>query len=125
MESEAAGIGTLASPVEGNWLFSRLPGHVADTLTTEQRDAIHQIIATASLGRPPVNIRFSFPLAKWRLYLAVIAGSERRDETRRARDRAHHPLHTLGNFFFALGVAMLFYLAIFFALALHSAIIEF
>jgi hypothetical protein len=125
MESKTAVGGVAVSPVEENWLFSRLPEEVADTLTVEQRHAIHQIVATSSLGRPPVNIRFSFPLAKWRLYLAVIAGSERRNDSRRARDRSHHPLQTLGNFFFALGVAMLFYLSIFFALALHSSIIEF
>jgi hypothetical protein len=115
----------MTSQAEENWLFSRLPHHVADTLTAEQRHAIHQIVATSSLGRPPVNIRISFPLARWRLYLAVIAGRERRNETRRARERGHHPLQTLGNFFFALGVAMLLYLGVFIALALHSAIIEF
>lgn len=124
-ELEAASAGMAASGREENWLFSRLPEHVATTLTSEQRRAIHQIVASSSLGRPPINIRFSIPLAKWRLYLAVMAGRERRGERRRAQDRAHHPLQTLGNFFFALGVAMLFYLAVFFALALQSAIIEY
>ena len=125
MESETAGAGMIVSGREENWLFSRLPDHVAGTLTSEQRRAIHQIVATSSLGRPPVNIRVSFPLARWRLYLAVMAGRERRGDYRRTQDRSHHPLQTLGNFFFALGLAMLFYLAVFFTLALHSAIFEF
>lgn len=124
MESPAASADMVASNAEENWLFSRLPDQVARTLTPEQRAAIHQIVMT-SAGRPPVNIRVSFPLAKWRIYLALLAGRERRNDERRAKDRVHHPLQTLGNFFFALGLAMLFYLAVFFTLALHSAIFEY
>ena len=33
MKSELASMGTLASRGEENWLFSRLPGPVADSLT--------------------------------------------------------------------------------------------
>lgn len=124
-ESQAASADMVASDTEDNWLFSRLPENVAGTLTAEQRAAIHEIVVTSPAGRPPVNIRFSFPLAKWRIYLALLAGRERRNDQRRAKDRVHHPLQTLGNFFFALGLAMLFYLAVFFTLALHSAIIEY
>jgi len=54
-----------------------------------------------------------------------MAGVERRDAGRLAVERVRHPLHTLGNVVFAVGLAVLFLLAAFLAIALQSAILEF
>jgi len=46
----------------------------------------------------PVDARVSVPLpGKRRAYFVVLGGLERRNETRRQRDRDRHPLLTLGN----------------------------
>ncbi len=121
--ASAGGIGLLEP--DDNWLVSRLPEQVADSLTAEQRHALHDAVTTPTPGRPPVNLRFSVGAAGWRVYVAVMAGVERRNADRRAVERTRHPLHTLGNVFFAVGLAVLFLLAAFLAIALQSAILEF
>ncbi|MCZ6770416.1 MAG: hypothetical protein O7G83_00335 [Proteobacteria bacterium] len=54
---------------------------------------------------PPINIRVSIPLIFGRWYFTIVGGPERRDRTRRAKERRKHPLLTFGNviFFFVVG----------------------
>jgi hypothetical protein len=108
-----------------NWLLSRLPNGIVETLSSEQRQAIHEALMSGTSSRQPVNIRLSLPFLKWRFFITVISGGERRSNSRLTAERAHNPLRTLGNLFFALGLAFLFYLAALVAVALQSAIIEF
>ncbi|MCG8508364.1 MAG: hypothetical protein MI741_03970 [Rhodospirillales bacterium] len=108
-----------------NWLLARLPDGIVETLTIEQRQAIHDALLSGGASRQPVNIRLSLPFLKWRFFITVISGGERRSRSRLADERAHHPLRTIGNLFFVFGLACLFYLAALFAFALQSAIIEF
>ena len=121
-QASAGGIGFLEP--DDNWLVSRLPEQVAGSLTAEQRHALHDAV-TVPPGRAPVNLRFSIGPARWRVYVALMAGVERRNAGRLAVERTRHPLHTLGNVVFALGLAVLFLLAAFLAIALQSAILEF
>ena len=51
----------LGHALQADSLFARLPAWVMDTLTAEQRDAIHEAVCDPSLRHPPVNIRFSLP----------------------------------------------------------------
>jgi hypothetical protein len=108
----------------GNWLFGRLPDWVLDSLTTEQKDAIHEVLTDPTHNRPPVNIRLSVPFLKWRFFVTVFGGEEKRNATRRSRERHLYPLRTLANVFFVVGMITLFYVIAIFALALHTAIIE-
>lgn len=108
-----------------NWLLARLPDGVVETLTSEQRKAIHEALTSGGASRQPVNIRLSLPFLKWRFFITVISGGEKRSHDRRAADQAHHPVRTIGNFFFVTGLACLFYLVALIAAALQSAIIEF
>ncbi len=108
-----------------NWLFSRLPSPVIGSLTEEQFEALRQAVDGSGMTRHPVNIRFSLPFGSRRYFFTFVVGSERRARARLARERAHYPLRTAGNFFFMLGMATLFYLLALFAVALYSAIIEF
>jgi hypothetical protein len=45
----------------------------------------------------PVNIRVTIPFIPRPIFLAVIAGPERRNAARRRLERARHPLATWGN----------------------------
>jgi len=62
-------------------------------------------------ARPPVNIRMSVPLLRWRFYFAIQGGQERRGAERLAAERGYHPLRTPGNVLFIVGAAMVIYLA--------------
>lgn len=106
-------------------LFAHLPRHVADGLTPEQRAAIGRALAARVPPPPPVNIRVTLPLPGRRVYLAILAGRERRGATRRQADRERHPLHTAGNFLFILGGAMGFYLLVLLAFLLNSSVLEY
>ena len=74
-------------------------------------------VSTASEDQPeidrdwashPINIRVSIPLIFGRWYFTIIGGPERRDRTRRAKERRKHPLFTLGNviFMFIVGTVI-------------------
>ena len=62
----------------------------------------------------PVNIRVTIPFLPRPIFLAVIAGGERRSTARRRLERARHPLGTWGNLatfvaaFAICGTAILF-----------------
>lgn len=122
-KASAGDIGVLEP--DDNWLVSRLPEQVAGSLTAEQRHALHDAVTAPTPGRPPVNLRLSVGPARWRVYVALMAGIERRSAERLAVERHRHPLHTLGNIVFAVGLAVLFLLAALLAIALQSAILEF
>jgi hypothetical protein len=76
-----------------------------------------------------VNIRLSLPLPFGRAYITLLAGHEKRNPKRLARERADHALWTLGNIlFFSVASAFLFVLSatgLFAALLLFSSVIEF
>ncbi|MEE9317700.1 MAG: hypothetical protein V3U48_05360 [Rhodospirillales bacterium] len=108
-----------------NRFFERLPEWVIDTLSPEQKEAIHQAAEDPSWGRSPVNIRFTLPFLSRKYYITVVGGSERRSDERRAKERHHYPLRTLANIFFFVGLATVFYVAAVIVLALQTAIVEF
>ena len=105
--------------------FERLPEWVIDTLSPEQKEAIHQAAEEPSWGQSPVNIRFTLPFLRRKYYITVVGGSERRSDERRAKERHHYPLRTLANVFFFVGLATVFYMAAVIVLALQTAIVEF
>lgn len=115
----------VAETVQANWLFERLPAWVVDTLSAEQKEAIHKVIDDPSWKRPPVNIRFTVPIIHKRFYITVVSGEEKRSVERRRRDRHAYPLRTAANVFFFIGIATVFYVVAVIALAMQSAIIEF
>ncbi len=108
-----------------NWLFERLPDWVMDTLSSEQKEAIHEAVENPAWKRPPVNIRFTVPFFKSEFYITVVGGEEKRNAERRAQERHKYPLRTVSNVFFFIGLGTLFYMLAVFLLALQSAIIEF
>ena len=116
---------TAAAAAQANWLFERLPEWVMDTLTSEQKEAIHETLENPLWKRPPVNIRFTVPFFKSKFYVTIVGGEEKRSAERRAQERHKYPLRTIANVFFFIGLGTLFYMLAVFLLALKSAIIEF
>lgn len=114
----------LTRVLQANWLFARLPPWVVDTLTTEQREAIHKA-ATDPWDRHRVDIRLSVPFAHRRYYMTVVSGGERRPADRVHTDRHRYPLRTAANVFFFIGVAVGFYAVALIGFAVYSAILEF
>lgn len=68
--------------------------------------------ASGAAGRPPVDIRVSLPMLRWRFYFAITGGRERRGAERLAAERGRYPLRTPGNVLFVIGGAMVIYLAL-------------
>ena len=115
----------LGNALHADSLFARLPAWVMDTLTAEQRDAIHQAVCDPSLRHPPINIRFSLPAFGRRYFLTIIGGAERRDAQRRAQERTRHPLRTIANFLLFLFLGALIYVLSVASLLLHRSFVNF
>lgn len=106
-------------------VFARLPEWVLDTLSTEQKEAIHNAVAQQSWRKHTIDIRLSLPVFGHRFYVTLVGGEEKRDVGRIKQERHHYPLRTLANVFFFLGIATVFYVVALVGMAMHSAIIEF
>lgn len=93
--------------------FSRIPAEVAETFTPAQLDAVKRAFGARSRGAHSIDLRLSIPLIIRRVYLVILAGSERRESDRRAVDRLLAPVWTLANGFLMLffGVVLLLSLA--------------
>lgn len=106
-------------------IFDRLPKWVLDTLTSEQKEAIHLAAEEPAWRRSAVDIRLTIPFFGRKFYFTIVGGAEKRSDERRAEEHHQYPLRTAANIFFFIGLATLFYAAAVVALALQSAIVEF
>lgn len=94
--------GTFISDPQNDPFFDRLPAPVSNQLSTDQKKAIAAALPGYGSTKPPVNIRLSVPMLRWRFYFAINSGKERRSKPRLAADRRHNPLATRGNTLFVL-----------------------
>lgn len=106
--------------IQSEWLFTRLPEWVVDSLTSRQKVAIDSAVGTRAWSRPPVNIRFNLPFLKRRYYVTVVSGEEKRTPKRLAEERAEYPLRTLTNAFFFVGVLTATYVVALVGLGVYS-----
>jgi hypothetical protein len=67
---------------------SRIPPEIAASFTPGQLAAIHTAFALRTLPRHSLDLRRSIPTPWGRMYLAIVAGREKRGHARRAADRA-------------------------------------
>ena len=111
--------------MHGDGLFARLPGSVIDTLSNEQKEAIHHAADQSNWSAHPLNIRVSIPFIRRRFYITVVGGEEKRSAERRTHDRNRYPLRTIANIFFFLGIGAVIYAAALFVLAVNTALIRF
>ncbi len=86
-------------------LLAQLPPEIVASFTPEQRAALWDLSHAPSWHRYPVNLRFGLPWFHHRLFVTVVAGSERRNPERAARERALNPLLTLPNTLFMISAA--------------------
>ncbi len=115
----------LGYALQADSLFARLPAWVMDTLTAEQRDAIHQAVCDPSLRHPPVNIRFSLPTFGRRYFLTIVAGLESRRPRRRAQEQTRFPLRTVANFLFFIFLGALIYALSIASILVHRSLTGF
>ena len=123
MSGEAV-VSTSADTPQTTDLMARLESPIANSFSPEQKDALARAFAPG-WNRHPVNIRVSMPWVGGRFYLTLIGGKERRDTHRRTLERQRHPVATIGNFFFVIGLGAIFYIGAIMAVAVQSSIIEF
>ena len=83
------------------------------------------IKAPVNWGSHTFNIRISFSVVRGRWYMAILGRTERRNASRRALDRQHYPLRTIGNVLFANGLVAIFYGLVILAMALQTSMIDF
>ena len=110
-----------AKTIQSEWLFTRLPEWVVDSLTSRQKVAIDSVVGTREWSRPPVNIRFNLPFLTRRYYVTIVSGEEKRTPTRLAEERAEYPLRTLANAFFFVGILTTTYVVALVGLSVYSA----
>jgi hypothetical protein len=67
---------------------SRVDPAIAGSFTPDQLAAIHTAFALRTLPRHSIDVRRSIPTPWGRMYLAIVAGREKRGSARRAADRA-------------------------------------
>jgi hypothetical protein len=106
-------------------LLDRLPPHVVESFSAEQRAALWQAAKPVSWRRHPINIRITLPGLRSRYFVTVVGGVEKRSSERIRRERRVFPLRTAGNLLFLLGVGGAFYLAAVMGLFVLSSLIEF
>ncbi len=115
----------LGYALQADSLFARLPARVMDTLTAEQRDAIHQAVCDPALRHPPINIRCSLPAFGRRYFLTIIGGAERRGARRRTHEQTKFPLRTVANFLFFIFLGALIYALSIASILVHRSLTEF
>lgn len=101
--------GGLSQNAVSRRVLDRLPTHIAEGLTVEQRIAIAEAARENTFARPPVNIRISARLPFRRYFLTILAGPERRNAERVREERRQHPRQTKRNFLFVVLAALAFY----------------
>ena len=106
--------------IQSEWLFTRLPEWVVESLTSRQKVAIDSAVGTRAWSRPPVNIRFNLPFLTRRYYVTIVSGEEKRTPKRLADERTEYPLRTLANAFFSVGILTAAYVVALVGLSVYS-----
>ena len=114
---------TTTTAIQAEWLFSRLPEWVVESLTSRQKVAIDSAVGTRAWSRPPVNIRFNLPFLTRRYYVTIVSGEEKRTPNRLADERTEYPLRTLANAFFFVGILTAAYVVALVGLSVYSILI--
>ena len=90
--------GSIFPDPQNDPFFNRLPSPDSK----EQRHPIAAALPGYGMAKPPVNTRLSIPMPRWRFYLLISSGKERRRKLHLAADRRHNPLATKGDALFVL-----------------------
>ncbi|MDP6705330.1 MAG: hypothetical protein QF893_03210 [Alphaproteobacteria bacterium] len=103
-------------------VVSRIPTAVRETLSEVQLDAVRTAVGDKRPWRKHlIDIRVTLPLGPLRVFMTLVAGADRRNPDRRAKDRTMHPVRTASNMLF-IGTAVVVLYAIAGVVALLAAI---
>jgi hypothetical protein len=114
-----------ATQVLGVRLFDRLPGHIYSGLTAEQKTEIAKAASESPWRQQPIDLRLTVRLPFGPYYLRLIAGQERRNESRLRLERTVQPLRTARNMTFIISGALVFYGVALATMLLLSSVVEF
>ncbi|WP_417819692.1 hypothetical protein [Terasakiella sp.] len=107
-------------------LHRRLDGDIVASLDDWQRHAINDALETAKWSNEhPLNLRLSVPFFTKRFYLTIVGGPEQRTHARLKEERHTHPVRSVINLLFAVGVVGGAAILMLLILALYSSILEF
>lgn len=104
-----------------------LPQALRRDLSADQLVAIERAARTwvQARGRDlPVDIRFSLPFLSRRIFVSVLAGGERRSQSRRDAERRRRPLAGVANVLFLVGLVALLNCGLLIAALALSGILE-
>ena len=99
----------------------RLPRDIIDALSEDQLVTLRQVITETRPWREhPVDVRASFQ----RLFITLVAGTNRRSPDRREQDRKIHPFRTRTNMvYLGAAVAVMYAIAAAITLALAQVVV--
>lgn len=102
-------------------VIARIPTEIRDTLSEEQLQALRDVVGqTRPWRKHPIDIRLTLPVGSHRLFFTLVAGADKRNPDRRAKDREMHPVRTASNMVF-IGAAVVALYAIAGVIALLAA----
>ncbi len=103
-------------------VVSRIPASVRETFSEAQLEAVRAAVGQKRPWRKhPIDIRLALPFGPLRVFMTLVAGADRRNPDRRAKDRTMHPIRTASNMLF-IGTAVVVLYAIAGVIALLAAI---
>ncbi len=105
-------------------IVSRIPAEIRETMSEEQLQSLRDAVGQARPWRKhPIDIRLTAPLGSRRLFFTLVAGADKRNPNRRAKDREIHPIRTASNMLF-IGAAVVALYAIAGVVALLAAMAD-
>ena len=91
---------------------AKLPDDVAESFDDRQLEAIATVFGARRWREHAIDLRLLIPFFGRSLYFVALAGGERREGSRRLRDRLLHPIATAGN----AALAFVFFTGLLFSL---------
>lgn len=90
----------LTSDAFSKAFFEKIPNSIRETLTPEQYQAIEKAYSS-QWRRHPLDVRFSFGFWRWRYYVVLVGGRDRRQLTRKQQR-----FFSLAEFYFLMAYAL-------------------
>ncbi len=106
-----------------DWLPVQNPGDLRDRTPEGAGETGQPTEGRRWIGHP-IDIRLSVPLPFGRYYITLVAGPERRSAARRAEERQHRRLASIGNVLFVLASVGLFYAVLMTAALVLTLVLE-
>lgn len=111
--------------VATEWLNTRVPPEILQTLTDEQRSALISALRVMPWKTHPVDLRFTIPFFGRKYYFALVSGRDKRSPVRLRSDRKAREARSMGGMMFVLAIAAVFYLIVIAGMFFFGKVVEF